>query len=399
MRIISDFFKFVSNQSLSRADRTLVSEWWWTIDRTMIAALLVLVISGVLLIAAASPPVAERIGAGHFHFLIKHMIILVPGMVMLIGVSFFSPKYIWRIGTLILIGSVLAMIAVLLFGMEIKGAKRWLHLPGFSLQPSEFLKVGFAIVCAWCIAQGKDNEFFPGQILAACLFALCAGLLLLQPDLGMTVVLSFIYGVQLFLSGFPMALFIGLALAFIGCLVGAYFIFDHVQSRIDRFFNPDLGDNFQVQKSIEAFQNGGVFGTGPGQGSVKLVLPDAHADFIFSVAAEEMGAIFTCTLVALYLFVVLRGANRALGSNDIFIVTASAGLLTMFGVQALIHMGSSLHLLPAKGMTLPFISYGGSSFWAISIAMGVVLGLTRRQGRTSIAKGGSLFARRKKAVI
>lgn len=394
MKQLLSLSDFLAANSFSRTDKSVLSEWWWTVDRGMLAAIFALIISGVLLIAAASPPVAERIGAGHFHFLIKHLIILVPGIFFLLGVSILSPRNIWRLGAILLAGSIFCMFLVMVVGIEIKGARRWLHLFGFSIQPSEFLKVAFAIVSAWLMAQRKEDQNFPGHIIAACLFAFCALLILLQPDLGMTMILTCIYGVQIFLAGFPIWLTIAFGGLAVGMIIVSYFVFDHVHSRIDRFLHPESGDNYQVQKSIEAFQNGGLFGTGPGQGSVKLSLPDAHADFIFAVGAEEMGMFFTVILVSIFLFVILRGMNRALGSNNIFVVLVAGGLLSMFGFQALVHMGSSLQLLPSKGMTLPFISYGGSSLWAMSIAMGVVLGLTRRTGRTSIAKGGSLLRRR-----
>jgi cell division protein FtsW len=306
------------------------------------------------------------------------------------GVSLLSPRNIWRLASVVILASIVAMFLVMIVGVEIKGAQRWIQLLGFSLQPSEFLKVSFAVVSAWLMAKKKENPSFPGNHIAAGVFLFVISLILLQPDLGMTTVVAAIYGIQIFLAGFPLWLVGGLGFLAAGGLVLAYFIFDHVQSRIDRFLNPESGDSYQVQKSLEAFQNGGLMGTGPGQGTVKLGLPDAHADFIFSVAGEEMGLIFTLFLVAVFAFILLRGFNRITEDDDMFTVLAVGGLLGMFGFQSLIHMGSALHLLPAKGMTLPFISYGGSSILAVSYAMGMVLALTRRRARTSIAKGGAV---------
>jgi cell division protein FtsW len=237
------------------------------------------------------------------------------------------------------------------------------------------------------MAKQKEVPTFRGGMIAAGIYALTAALLILQPDFGMTVVMTAIYGTQLFLAGLPMILVIGLAVLAVVGGFGAYVALDHVRSRIDRFLDPTSGDNYQVQKSMEAFQNGGLLGTGAGQGEVKLSLPDAHADFTFAVAGEEMGVWFAIVLVALFAFVLLRGFNRLMDNDDLFCVLATAGLLVMFGMQALVHMGSSLHLLPAKGMTLPFVSYGGSSMVAISFAMGSVLALTRRKVRRGIAKG------------
>lgn len=377
----------------SRTDQSVLGRWWWTVDRGMLAALLTLIVCGIVLIAAASPPVAERIGAGQYHFIKHHLIMLVPALAIMFGTSLLSPRNVWRVASIALVITILALVFVLFGGTEIKGAQRWIHLPGFSLQPSEFIKPSFAVVGAWLIAKQKEQENFPGDKITAGLFLLIITLLLLQPDLGMTVVTSCIYGALIFLAGFP--LWIVAAMGVLGGLgiFASYFIFDHVHSRIDRFLDPASGDTYQVNKALEAFQNGGLFGTGPGQGVVKLGLPDAHADFIFAVAGEELGFIFIAFLIALFGFVLLRGFNRIMDSSDMFVVLAVGALLTMFGMQALVHMGSSTHMLPAKGMTLPFISYGGSSLLSIAWGMGMVLALTRRQVRSSIARGSAVRKR------
>jgi cell division protein FtsW len=371
----------------SRADKSVLGQWWWTVDRGMLTALMTLVVFGIVLVTAASPPVAERIGLSEFHFVKRHLILLVPSLAMMFGISLLSPRQVWRVASILLAGTILALVYVLFSGIEIKGAQRWIHLPGFSLQPSEFAKPAFAVVAAWFMVKQKETPDFPGIKIAAGLFLLVITLLLLQPDLGMSVVLTAIYGAQIFLAGFPLWLVFVFGTLGVCGLVAAYFVFPHVQSRIDRFLDPASGDNYQVQKSLEAFQNGGVFGTGPGQGEIKLQLPDAHADFIFSVIGEEMGMMVVGVVILLFTYILLRGFNRLMDSDDLFIILAVGGLLTMFGVQTLIHMGSSLSLLPAKGMTLPFISYGGSSLLSISIAMGMVLALTRRKTKRSIAKG------------
>ncbi len=372
----------------ARTDKSALGQWWWTVDRAMLAAFLVLAVFGVVLVATASPPVAERIGLDYYHFLKRHVIILVPALTMLIGLSFFNHQQVRRLATLAFTCSVVTMIVVLVSGVEIKGAQRWMHVFGFSLQPSEFIKPAFAILAAWLMALQKEKDGFPGNTITAGLYLLTITLLLLQPDLGMTVIVTAIWAAQIFLAGFPFRLLAGLMGLSVSGIVAAYFTFDHVQSRIDRYLHPASGDTFQVDKSIEAFQNGGVFGTGPGQGTVKMGLPDAHADFIFSVAAEEMGLIFVLILLGIYGFILLRGYNRLMDTGDMFVVLAVGGLLTMFGLQALVHMGSSLHLLPTKGMTLPLISYGGSSLLSIGFSMGVVLALTRRKNRTGVSKAG-----------
>jgi cell division protein FtsW len=377
----------------SRADQSVLGRWWWTVDRGTLAAVAILVVIGVMLVTAASPPVALRIGVDQYHFVKRHVAVLGPSLLMMLGVSLLSPRAVWRISSVVMLLGLAGMVVVLFTGMEIKGAQRWIQFFGFSLQPSEFVKVSFAIVSAWFMARQKENPDFHGNRIAAVLFLCVITLLLLQPDLGMSVIVSCIYGAQIFLAGFPLLLVFALGCAGLGGIVAAYFTFDHVHARIDKFLDPAAGDNYQVQKALDAFQNGGLLGTGPGQGVVKLGLPDAHADFIFAVAGEEMGMIFILFLIALFGFILLRGFNRLMDSNDMFTVLAAGGLLTMFGLQAVVHMGANLHLLPAKGMTLPFISYGGSSMLATALAMGMILALTRKQARSSIAKSGRVMKR------
>lgn len=372
----------------SRTDQTVLGRWWWTVDRGLLAVFLALAGIGVVLVAAASPPVAERIGLDQYHFVKRHMILLVPSLSMMLGLSLLGIKHIRRTAFILLIASLFAMVGVLIFGMEIKGAQRWLHLPGFSLQPSEFAKPAFIVTAAWLMAKGRDRPEFPGMWIAAGLYAVVAGLLLLQPDFGMTFVVTCCFLAMIVLAGLPLRIVAGLGVLALLASVLAYFTFAHVQSRIDRFLDPAAGDSYQVEKSLEAFANGGLIGTGPGQGTVKLSLPDAHADFIFSVAGEELGFVFILILISLYGYVLVRGFNRIMDSDNMFVILGAGGLLTMFGLQTLIHMGSALHLLPAKGMTLPLVSYGGSSLLAISIATGMLLALTRKKARAGIARTG-----------
>lgn len=386
----------------SRTDRSFLGQWWWTVDRPMMAALLALAGIGIVMVTTASPPVAAHLGLGDFYFLKRHFVFLIPSIFILIGISMLSPRLIWRMATIVFFVATLFMIAVLFFGMEIKGARRWIHVLGFSLQPSEFIKPAFAVVSAWFMARQKEQAakggaaIGGGYAVSIILYGISVMLLLMQPDLGMTIIVSCIFMTQIFLAGFPFRwVFVLIGMA-VGGMVMAYMFFSHVRNRVDMFFDPSSGDNYQVDKSLEAFKNGGVFGTGPGQGEIKLLLPDAHADFIFAVAGEEMGLLSLLIIVGLFFFVLYRGFNRLMESNDMFSVLAVGGLLAMFGLQAFVHMGSSLHLLPTKGMTLPLISYGGSSMLSICLSMGIVLALTRKQVRASISKGGlSAFHRRK----
>jgi cell division protein FtsW len=357
----------------------LVARWWWTIDRWNLAALIAIVGIGALMALAASPPVAERIGLDTFYFARRQFVYLMLAVIVMFSVSLLSPRGIRRLAVACLAVSLVLMVAVLLFGSEIKGASRWLQLGPISLQPSEFVKPSFAVVAAWMFAEGRLDNKFPGYVVSTGLFVLTAALLLMQPDVGMTMVVAAIWGVQFFLAGLPLILVALIACMFIGGGVTAYFTFPHVQGRIDRFLDPAAGEGYQVMRGIEAFQNGGLFGRGPGEGRVKEILPDAHADFIFAVTGEEFGLIACLIIICLFAFVVFRGFSRIFKGNDLFVLLVVVGLLVQFGLQAIINMASSVHLIPPKGMTLPFISYGGSSTVALAYAMGMVLALTREQ--------------------
>ena len=242
-----------------------------------------------------------------------------------------------------------------------------------------FIKPSLVVVSAWLFSTQRLGEFRVGNLIAISLFGLVAALLLLQPDVGMTMVIAAVWGVQFFLAGLPLLLVAAFGVFLLACGVGAYFTFSHVQSRIDRFLDPAIGENYQVMRGLEAFRNGGLFGRGPGEGRVKEVLPDAHADFIFAVAGEEFGLIACLIIVALFVFIIVRGFSRVFKGKDLFVLLVVAGLLVQFGLQAIINMASAIHLIPPKGMTLPFISYGGSSTIALAYGMGMVLALTRER--------------------
>ncbi|MEQ8817243.1 MAG: putative peptidoglycan glycosyltransferase FtsW [Thalassobaculum sp.] len=365
--------------AIARTDTSVFGKWWWTVDRWTLGALFLLVLIGALLILAASPAVAERIGLDAYHFVQRQFLIMPVALSVMVGVSLLPPLQIRRMAVLGFVATVVMLLLVPLVGQEIKGASRWLSLGGFTIQPSEFAKPFFAVVTAWMFAEWRRDDAFPGHIIAIGLYLMTAALLLSQPDLGMTVVVSAIWFGQFFLAGLPMILVVGFIAVGVVGLIGAYFLFPHVSSRIDRFLDPSAGDSYQVDRSLEAFMNGGLIGTGPGEGTVKAYLPDAHADFIFAVAGEEFGGIACLVIIALYAFVVLRGYARLLGEQSLFVLLAATGLLTQFALQALIHMASSVHLMPAKGMTLPFVSYGGSSLLALGLGMGMALALTRKR--------------------
>ena len=297
----------------------------------------------------------------------------------MIVVSLLQPRHIRRLGVILFAPSLILLAATVMFGEEIKGATRWIALAGVSVQPSEFIKPAFAIVAAWMFAAQRLEEGIPGNMIAAFLLALILGLLVAQPDVGQSALIAVVWFGQWFIAGLPMVWVAALGAIGVAGLISSYFVFPHVASRIDRFLDPAAGDSYQIDRAFEAFTNGGLLGRGPGEGTVKTLLPDAHADFIFAVVGEEFGLLACIVIVAMFAFVVLRGFVLALRDENLFVVLAVSGLLAQFGLQALINMGSALSLMPTKGMTLPFISYGGSSMMALALAMGMVLGLTRRR--------------------
>ncbi len=371
--------------TFGRTDTSTLGRWWWTVDRWTIAALFLLVGVGALLTMAASPAVAERIGVQSFHFVRRQFMFLVPSLAIMLAVSLLTPRKVRRLAVIGLVGAVALLVLVPLLGAEVKGAKRWLTIVGVSIQPSEFVKPMFAVVSAWMFASARLEPGFPGRLVAFALFALVALLLLIQPDVGQTAILTAIWGTQFFLAGLPLVFVLGLGLAAPMGAVAAYYIFPHVSSRVDKFLDPTGNGGYQVTTALNALKNGGLFGKGPGEGRVKLVLPDAHTDFILAVGGEEFGVLLCLFVVALFAFVVLRGFSRILKEDNLFVVLATAGLLVQFGLQAIVNMASTLRLMPAKGMTLPFISYGGSSMVALALGMGMVLALTRtRYGREGL---------------
>jgi cell division protein FtsW len=363
----------------ARIDQSPVARWWWTVDRWSLAALGMLIGFGVVMSLAASPPVAERIGYDGLHFVRRHLAMLPLAIGLMFAVSLQPPRTIRRIAV-IGFGIALVLLALtFVIGVEIKGARRWINMPGLSLQPSEFVKPTFAVVAAWLFSEQKLRPRFPGNLICTALFLLVVAMLIKQPDIGMAAVVAAVWFAQFFMAGLRLYWVVAGALAGIGALAGAYTYLPHVKVRVDHFLDPSTGDSYQVNRSIEAFANGGLWGRGPGEGTVKDVLPDAHADFVFAVAGEEFGVVVCLAIVALFAFIVLRGFSRMSQEGSLFVLLAATGLLVQFGLQAAINMASSLHLIPTKGMTLPFLSYGGSSMLALGLGMGMMLALTRRR--------------------
>lgn len=364
---------------VSRSDRGVFARWWFTVDRPLLSAVLLLMAIGVLISMAASPPVAERIGLNTFHFFKFQLAFLLPAVVLLISVSLLEPKQARRAAFLMLGLSFVLMVAAIFWGPEIKGAHRWINFGPIGLQPSELAKPSFVVIAAWFLAEHTKRPDMPGHVIAYLIFAIFVGLLVVQPDFGQTALVVVTFGAMLLIYGIPWILVLGLAGIGAAGVMATYASVPHVASRIDRFLNPEKGDTFQVDTATAAFGNGGLLGAGPGGGDAKLTLPDAHTDFAFAVVGEEFGLIACIGLILLFAFVVMRILQRAKIEPDPFPALALSGLGIVFGLQAVINMGVNVSLLPAKGMTLPLISYGGSSLIGVAFAMGMVLAFSRRQ--------------------
>lgn len=378
--------------TFSRTDNSILSTWWWTVDRWLLASIAILVTIGIVLVFGASPSVAERIGLSSFHFVERQLVFLFVSLSVMLAVSLLSPVSVRRFGVVLFAICLLLLIATIFIGVEAKGAKRWIQIGSFTLQTSEFLKPAFIIFTAWMFSETQRKPGFPGWKISFLTFAMVVALLITQPDFGQTILVAAVWGIQLFMAGLAW-FWVGalVALAFCGLLT-AYFTLPHVEKRIDNFFFPTADGNFQTDMSINAFKNGGLLGQGPGEGVVKRYLPDAHSDYIFAVAGEEFGAIVCLLIIMIFAVIVIRGFVNLLKEQDMFTVLAVSGLLIQFGIQAFINLAVNLSIIPAKGMTLPFISYGGSSMLALAIGMGMILSLTRRythykSGQINLSRG------------
>ena len=355
-----------------------IKRWWKVIDQQTIIAIVILLAFSLMLVTTASPAVANRIGLTDNYFSSRHLVFLTLAVIIILTFSLLDKKWIRRLAILGFLGSLVMLVLVKFYGFEVKGATRWINIGGFSYQPSEFMKPFFAVVTGWILSL-HYHEDFPSFKVCFILFLCVAALLIIQPDFGMLVMVSAVFGIQLFVAGLPIIwLFIAIFASVFGS-IGAYLLLPHVASRINRFLDPVNSENYQVTRSLEAFESGGLYGKGPGEGSVKQFLPDSHTDFIFAVAGEEFGAIICLMIIITFAYIVIRMLVNLMHEDDKFTQIAAIGIISQFGLQAVINMGVSLNLLPTKGMTLPFISYGGSSTLAISIGMGMLLGLTKRK--------------------
>lgn len=376
----------------SRTEYAAFNDWWRTVDRLLLGALAVLMLGGLVFSLAASPPVAVRMGRDPFFFVNRQVLFLIPSVLILLVTSMLSPRQIRKLAALVFAVSICLVAATVFYGAEVKGARRWITVFGVSLQPSEFLKPAFVILVAWLFAESTRRPEMPANSAALGLLLVVVALIVLQPDFGQTLLILAVWGALFFMAGVRLVWVMGLAGTAIAGLAAAYLTVPYVTRRIKAFIDPASADTFNVGIALESFARGGWFGQGPGEGTVKRILPESHTDFVFAVVAEEFGIVACLILVALFAFIVLRALRHAFSNQDPFTRFAAAGLAVLFGAQAAINMAVNLHLLPAKGMTLPFISYGGSSMISLAYAMGMLLALTRERPRAELLASRSAFA-------
>jgi cell division protein FtsW len=366
-------------RNLSRADTSVIGRWWWSVDRVTLGALLVLLITGYILALAATPGLSMRVTDPHTVAMLKQVFFLGLGGAVMLVMSMLSLRQVklFALGMGILFFLLTGF--TLMHGVEVDGAHRWIALPGFTVQPSEFLRPAFIIISAWLIAESRRTPGFPGKRAALCVFLCTALLLKMQPDIGMTFLFTMVVFSQYYLDGMDFR-WVGVVAVIVALAgVAAFMFISHVHTRVELFLHPTKTSAYQALTALSAFGNGGLLGRGPGNGQVKHYLPDARADFVFAVAGEEFGLLVCGFIILVFAVIVLRAMLRLLTEPSLFVILAAGGLIVGFGLQAFVNMASSLSLIPTKGMTLPFISYGGSSALAISIQMGFLLALTRKR--------------------
>ena len=353
-------------------------QWWHSLDHRFLFMVLGLIGIGIVLSLAASPAIAARLETDSFRFFSRHLMAIGLALAVIFAVSMLQARQLRRASLAIFALALLMILAALLLGPEIKGARRWLRFGGYALQPSELAKPAFIILSAWLFSEYRKRADAPALPIAAGLLAAFLGLLAMQPDFGQAFVVAVVWGALFFLAGLPL-LWVGLFLmaGFVAVAL-AYVLLPHVRFRIDSFFDPAIGDGYQTGRALKSFIEGGWLGVGPGEGRIKMQLPDAHSDFIFSVLAEEYGIAACAALAAFFAVLTLRTLFVASRLSDGFSRLAVSGLILLIALQALINMAVNVGLVPAKGMTLPFISYGGSSMLAMGFAAGAILALTRR---------------------
>ncbi len=364
--------------NVSRQSHNAIVKWLWTVDKVTLFVSMALLVIGIILDVTASPAVARKLNLDDFALVRKQMQFAVLALSIIFGLSLFSLKTIRRISIVGFGVLMLLLILTIFFGFETKGARRWLHVLGFSLQASELMKPIFIVLTAWLLDCGKKYDYFPGVRLAILAYLLILGVLLCQPDIGMSALITAVFGLQLFLAGMPWIIVGAGVIGSVMSLFILYFTYPHFRARVDQFLYGSDETSFQINRAMAAFQNGNLVGKGPGEGTVKLTIPDAHTDFVFAVAGEEYGVWLCLVIILLFSIIVIRTLKLSMKESNLFVMYAEVGLAASLGLQAFVNMASSLHIIPTKGMTLPFISYGGSSLLGTAIEVGMLLAITRK---------------------
>lgn len=362
---------------LGRTDRHFLANWWWTIDRWLLLGILSLMLIGFVMTFAASPVIAQRLEIDTYYFAYRQIVFLAAALVLMVLVSLLNPVQIRRLALGLGVAALGGVLLTLTMGAEINGSTRWLRVMGFSLQPSEFLKPCFVVTVAWCFAMQNTRLDVSGRLIGLVLLVLVCALLSWQPDIGQMILLTVVWTAMFFIAGGSYLFLSAMTVAGLCLTVFLYQSFAHFRFRVDRFLDPSLGGTYQTDKALEAFRNGGLFGTGPGDGKIKHVLPDGHTDYVFAVAAEEFGLVVGLIIIFIFAAIVFRSLLSLRDSREHWIQLSGMGLIILFGLQTIINMAVNLNLMPPKGMTLPFISYGGSSLLSLALTMGMMLSLTR----------------------
>ncbi|MEZ6031102.1 MAG: FtsW/RodA/SpoVE family cell cycle protein [Hyphomonadaceae bacterium] len=372
-------------QVFRRSDASPLAEWWRTVDKGLIAAALILMGAGMVLSLAAGPAAANKLRLDDpFYFVYRQAAFAVVSAGVLVGTSLLGPVWSRRVCGMLFVICFVMMAGLLLFGHEAKGAKRWFRLWGTTFQPSEIVKPALIVLSAWLLAQREKFPAGPWAVIAFSFYAVTVGLLLLQPDVGQAALLTAAFVIVFFVTGLPWLWATGFVIG--GSLLGTglYFLLPHVRFRVNSFLFPSENDTFQIDRAREAIERGGLFGVGPGEGQVKRVLPDAHTDFIYSVAGEEFGLALLALLTLLFAVISIKGIVDASKQKDTYQRAAGVGLYALFGLQAAVNMSVNLSLIPPKGMTLPLVSSGGSSLLGSALTLGLALALTRKQPESSL---------------
>lgn len=367
--------------SLFRQSRHPLVKWWWEMDRVSVFVLLCIMGMGALAVTTASVAVSKTYGVGPYYFGIRHYLFLLLALGTMLAMTMLRPPGVKRVGLFLLVLAYVGLLLTFVIGVEVKGARRWLEIAGQTIQPTEFLKPGLIITTAWLLAAEGMKQRTRGFLLSIGLMGLVGLPVIMQPNFGMALAMGTVWFAQVFLAGMPLLWLTPLVGLGLCVAVVSYLLFPHIRDRLDRFLNPDSTDTYQIDQASEAIASGHLFGRGAGEGVVKQTLPDAHTDFIFAVLVEEFGILLGLIVMLLFLTLVIRGFRRVASQDERFVVLAAGGLLTLVSLHVCVNIGVALHLVPTTGMTLPFISYGGSSTFAMALVFGLLLALLRRQSR------------------